>query len=212
MQYDLGRSVIESACRSEVQDLAIDWAELGLDVFLSEGVLKDAPVISTVVKLCALSRTIRDRIFMRKVWDFLRGCPRFSAAETDAFIREHLDRAEKVHRLADALVLLLDRLDDLQKPLLLARAFAALVRGKISLEAFQRLAAAIDIGFFQDLHAFASCRGVALEQIGPVVLNLARTGLIHLKTGTMRRGMNAVWYEVSELGHQFQEHVAANID
>ena len=33
---DLGISVLKSACSSEAKDLAVEWAELGLDALLDE--------------------------------------------------------------------------------------------------------------------------------------------------------------------------------
>ena len=43
---------------------------------------------------------------------------------------------KKAKNLGDAIVLILDKLDDLEKPEMLAKVFAALVRNKITHESF----------------------------------------------------------------------------
>ena len=64
---ELGPSVLRSACNNEATELAADWADFGLDSVLNEKILSNAPIFSSVVKICALSRTIRDPIFLRKI-------------------------------------------------------------------------------------------------------------------------------------------------
>jgi hypothetical protein len=151
---ELGISLLKSACTSEAKDIAVDWAELGLDALLKEGVLKDAPMLGTVVRICAMSKTVRDALFVQKVWEFLRACPKFNEAEQAAFTDAYLGSLEKAQRLGNAIVLILDRLDDLEKPAMLAKVFTAFVRGQISYDAFRRLSAGIDSASAEDLKAF----------------------------------------------------------
>src|SRR5919109_4353417 len=104
---ELGISLLKSACTSEAKDIAVDWAELGLDALLKEGVLKDAPMLGTVVRICAMSKTVRDALFVQKVWEFLRACPKFNEAEQAAFTDAYLGSLEKAQRLGNAIVLIL---------------------------------------------------------------------------------------------------------
>lgn len=203
-QDDLGISVLKSACSSEAKDLAVDWAEFGLDALLKEGVLKDAPMLGAVVKICAISKTIRDRLFVRKVWDFLRACPKFTEAEKEAFVREHLNEPKKAQRLGDAVVLILDKLDDLEKPEMLAKVFGAFVRRQISYDAFRRLSAGIDIASAEDLKALGGKPIVPESLAEPYPTGLVRCGFAHwiLKGNALgsRVGQAA---EISELGRLF---------
>jgi hypothetical protein len=209
-QDELGISVLKSACGSEAKDLAVDLAEVGLDSILDEGVLKDAPMLGAVVKTCAISKTIRDRLFVRKVWDFLRACPRFNDLEKLAFVREHLDAPEKARRLGDAIVLILDKMDDLDKPQMLAKVFAALVRGKIGLDHFRRLASAIDIGFSEDLKEFIEKPTTNPEETKTLFRNLVRTGLVDITGPKLKAepGLRPIYFEVSELGNVFRQCMA----
>jgi hypothetical protein len=201
---DLGISVLKSACSSEAKELAVEWAELGLDSMLADGVLKDAPFLGSVVKICMVSKTIRDKLFVRKVWDFIRACPKFTDSEKASFAREHLEDPQKAQKLGDVIVLILDKLDDLEKPTMLAKLFAALVRGKIPLECFRRLAAAIDIGFIEDLKAMVCPQMRASDSLFIFLPNLVRTGLAVIGEKPDDRayieGSYRVDFQVSQLG------------
>jgi hypothetical protein len=157
-----------------------------------------------------ISKTIRDKLFVRKVWDFLRACPKFNDLERLEFVREHLEDPKKAEKLGNAIVLILDKLDDLEKPEMLAKAFAALVRNKINPEIFRRLASAIDIGFLEDLKAFAELREVPPAQLTTLYTNLLRTGLTELKGPRIpsEKGMPKVVCDVTELGRLFNESSA----
>jgi len=52
--------------------LAIDLAESELDSFLDEGVLKEIPGIKVIIACKKTWGAIHDRLFLRKVSDFLR--------------------------------------------------------------------------------------------------------------------------------------------
>src|SRR6185437_15390593 len=188
----LGAAILKGVCSSEAKDLAVDWSEFGLDILLDDGLLKDAPMIGSVVKFCTISKTIRDRIFLGKVCDFMRACPRLS------------DQT-KANRLGHTLVLILDKLDDLCKPLMLARFFTGFVRGEIGWEDFRRLASAIDIGFVDDLTEFASLSNPSVERMRVLYPNLVRTGLVGLKGPRTpgQGGISQISYQVTELGKLF---------
>ncbi|HXT39612.1 MAG TPA: hypothetical protein VN887_06270 [Candidatus Angelobacter sp.] len=203
----LGAAILKGVCSSEAKDLAVDWSEFGLDILLDDGLLKDAPMIGSVVKFCTISKTIRDRIFLGKVCDFMRACPRFSDSEKEKFVREQLSDQTKANRLGHTLVLILDKLDDLCKPLMLARFFTGFVRGEIGWEDFRRLASAIDIGFVDDLTEFASLSNPSVERMRVLYPNLVRTGLVGLKGPRTpgQGGISQISYQVTELGKLFQK-------
>jgi hypothetical protein len=144
---------------------------------------------------------------LRKVAGFILACPDFNETERERFAKKHLEDAPSAKRLGDGIVLILDRLDDLEKPQVIAQVFAALVRGRIDLATFRRLAAAIDIGFLDDLKAFANLRDAAPVQMTALYTNLLRTGLTELKGPRVpsEKGMPKVVCDVTELGRLFKE-------
>lgn len=204
-QDELGISVLKSACTSEAKDLAVDWTELGLDALLDEGVLKDAPMLGTVVKMCAMSKTIRDQLFVRKVWKFLRACPKFNDLEKLGFVREHLDDSQKAHKLGDAIVLILDKLDDLEKAEILARMFAAFVRKHIDYADFRRLAAGIDRAFVDDLKTLVTQPPRPELNSAKFLALLEPAGFVFTGGGVSRAGAHGTQTDISSLGKLFQK-------
>jgi len=65
-------SVIATLRSDEVISLASDASELGLDAAPADGLLNDIPVVSTSVSLTKAGLTIRVRLFVDKLFKFLR--------------------------------------------------------------------------------------------------------------------------------------------
>jgi hypothetical protein len=204
-QDELGISVLKSACSSESKDLVVDWGDFTFDALLDEGVLKDAPMLGTVVKICAISKTIRDQLFVRKVWDFLRACPKFNDLERLGFAREHLDDQKKAHKLGTAIVFILDKLDDLEKAKMLAKMFAALVRKHIDYADFRRLSAGIDRAFVEDLKTLAAQPPKPELKSDKFLSLLLPTGFALTGGGESRGGAIGTRTYVSALGRLFQK-------
>jgi hypothetical protein len=118
---------------------------------LEDGVLKEIPVIKSIIAFCKTWQAVHDQLFLRKVAGFVLACPKFTEPEKNKFLDEDLRDPKATKQLGDALVLILDKLDDLEKPAMLAKVFAAYVRGHIGYPDFRRLAIGIGSAFVGDL-------------------------------------------------------------
>jgi hypothetical protein len=209
---DIGAAILKGACNPDAEDLAVELGEFELGALLDDEVLKEVPVIKFVIACRKTWHAIRDQLFLRKVAGFFTGCPKFTAEEKETFVKEHLTEPKQSKKLGDALVLILDRLDDLGKPPMLAKVFAAFVRKKIDFGTFRRLAAAIDHGTVEDLTEFVknaqTVEGLEQKrgsQKRALYTNLAGTGLVGLPNSTGTAVMTGVAYEISDLGKLFQQ-------
>jgi hypothetical protein len=138
-----------------------------------------------------------------------------TSKEREDFATEHLADTEKAKKLGETLVLILDRLDDMEKPQMIAQVFAAFIRGKISFEVFRRLASAIDMGTIDDLKEFVKAEPRIPHQVGQVGqlsvkmqtfrTNLVRTGLVSLPRYSQTTPITGVWFEDNDLGKIFRE-------
>jgi len=209
-------AILKGAYNPETKDLIVDLGQLEigtLAALLGEDVLKEIPVIKGVVACFKIPLAIRDQLFLRKVAGFLAACPRFTEAEKEAFLKENLSDDRKAQKLGDSLVLILDRLDDMEKPEIIARMFAAFVRGKISFDVFRRLATAIDLGSVVDLREFVKIepapttgQRVSLNpQTQLLRTNLVRTGLVSLPSFSQTVPILGVSFKENELGKTFRE-------
>lgn len=69
---------LENSLSSDICDTVGDLAEVGLDAVMDDGILKDIPILSTVVGLYRIGHTIRERHEIKQLALFVaelnRGC------------------------------------------------------------------------------------------------------------------------------------------
>jgi hypothetical protein len=210
---NIGAAIVKGVCNPEAKDLAVDLGEFELDELLDENTFKEIPIIKSVIACHKTWTAIHDRLFLRKVAKFLSSSPKFSDEQKEKFIQDHLHDGQEAKQLSDAIVLILDKLDDFEKPQMVAKAFAALVRNEVGLETFRRLAAAIEIGFIYDLKEFAKLSDYPNvpsrtnpennAKLTALYVNLLRTGLVAPQRGTGTTPILGITYEVTDVGKSF---------
>ncbi len=153
-EEDIGSILVESLRESGLTDLPQDIAEVGLDAFLDEGIVKELPVIKTVVSFFRTGICLRDALFLKKVSIFLSDIGKIPQQKRDDFIKRLNSTHKQKRRVGNTLILILERLDDLDKPAILAKCFIAYLNEIVTFEEFRRLAIAIDRAYVSDLHDF----------------------------------------------------------
>ena len=129
---------------TEVTDRILDGA-------LEDGVLKEIPIVRAVVGLVRAGLGVGEVIFMRKLRAFLEPAKTIPQEKRDKFIADMEKDPDLMEKVGTSLFVLLDRLEDLEKPVLLGRVFGAYLRAEITFEVFQRMARVIDRCFIEDL-------------------------------------------------------------
>ena len=148
---DIGGTLTDTLKNSELRSLAPDLAELPLDSVLPPGVLRDIPILRTLDAIWKTSRTVRDHIFARKLLKFLRTLADIPPDCRRTMV-EKLEADEQFgKRVGEQIIVLLDRLDDIEKATLIGRAFKAYCEGHFNAETLQRLNFAIDRVMLPDL-------------------------------------------------------------
>jgi hypothetical protein len=82
-----GRALIRSVWSGGIGDITSDGAEILLDSALDEGFLRDIPILGWIAKTYGLVNTVRERIFLQKIFRFLRGT-QSTTAEERATVRQ----------------------------------------------------------------------------------------------------------------------------
>lgn len=147
---DLGLSLIETIGSSDLSDLSQELTEVALDSLLQEGILKDIPIIGTIVGVAKTAIHIRDKLLVRKIIDFLREL-KITPEERARFLSDIEGDKNFQRRIGENLLMLLDRLDDLQKPAMIAKLFKAYLQDVINYQEFVSFASVIDRAFVNDL-------------------------------------------------------------
>ncbi len=164
----------------ETKDVSVDILDEAIHTAIGESALKMIPYLKAIVAFHKTWETLRDQLFLKKVLMFLRNPSNISEGERVAFFDKLKEDPKEAQKLSDSLVLLLDKMDDMDKAEMLAKIFEPYVKGKIPFECFRRLASAIDLGFLEDLQALASAPKNPKGFIFPFLSNLIRTGLAEI--------------------------------
>jgi hypothetical protein len=154
MKNDLDRistDLVKSLHHEELADLGATIGDIALDGVISSGALDGLPVLGAVVSLARSGSAVRDIVFQRKVITFLISF----ASESDPSSREEfvrkVERKGDGRRLGETVLLLLERMDDLSKPVIVGRLLAAAAREDMSLPEALRVSRIVDRAFVEDL-------------------------------------------------------------
>lgn len=193
----------------DLRDAFVDLAEAGIDQLVSDGILRDVPLIGTLLRIRTTLGRVRDHLFTKKVAHFFVETSRIPQEDRERFMNEIESRGDR-RRLGDTLVLLLDRLDDLEKPVLLARLFAGYVCGVYNYETFRRLSTALDrieLSWLPSLHTFYSSEQHGITTGGQDLSALALSGLVEFRFLPSDSFVGGAFAR-TELGHHFLKAIS----
>jgi hypothetical protein len=197
---DIPSKILDNAISSDLTSTGMDIAEIGLDRFLDDSFLKEIPCIKTIFGIAKGVINIRDKIFMAKVAKFLLSLRNISEEDRKSFQNKISEDYKFKRELGDSLVLLLDRLNDLEKPEILATIFTYFLKGKIDYGEFRRLGTAIEMAFIDDLKKLIFPPGAYDSNH---LLNLVHTGLIAFEGGKTWNDVGAIQFKLSYLGQLY---------
>lgn len=152
---NLGSSLIASVYKTGASDIAAEAAEIALDSVLDGGLLEEVPVFGWLMKSYNVAGAIRERIFLKKVANFLAGTSNVSESERAKFQEDIQIDADFSRKVGEGLVLLLDRQEDFEKSFILGKVFSRYMRGHIQYEQFLIMAKSIELAYIGDLNRLA---------------------------------------------------------
>ncbi len=123
-------------------EIAKESAEITIDAFLDEGILRHIPIVGFLTNLTKSGISIRERLFVEKVIKFLTPLSNYTREERSSFF-EKLDESE-LKKASQSIVLYLERLDSLDKPQMLGKIFTAYMKGEITYKAMMYFSHFVD--------------------------------------------------------------------
>jgi len=177
--------------------------EVAVDSITANEAIAAIPVVGTAFKLCKGLDDIRSRAFAAKLDAFVSAPDLVKPSVKAKIVQQAQTSPTEARKIGETLLLVLDRYIDLDKPLILARAFVAYLDGVITATELQRLAQAIDIAFAADLHSLGATDAPTIQTewdgaLFPWMETLIPSGL----TVSTARGVGVVrpFVEVTLLG------------
>lgn len=184
LSLSFGNSLTE-----DVAGIVGEYAELGLDVLVEDGLLKDIPVVSTAVAVYKIGKSIHERHHIAKLISFLNEINKGIADEEQRQkYREKFNGNEKFrNKELEYILILIDRYISFDKPQMLAKLYLAYLDGEIIWEEFTMYAEVIDRFLLLDAGKLISSdeKTIVHRNIGDeYVLRLVALGLMTEITNT----------------------------
>ncbi len=202
----LGASLIDTLRHSSAIDVVADFGEIGVDA-ITTGPLREVPIIGSLLGVWRAGVQVRDMVFVRKLCRFLQGLESVDPKDRERFA-DNLERDPKLRsRIGENLLLVLDRLDDMEKPELLARAFSLMMRGEIPYSQLSEFALAIDRCLVSDL-VYLRGTDSKLNLPSSAANRLSACGLVEqYGPSTIDDIDGELRYGMTSLGRQFYQRV-----
>jgi hypothetical protein len=170
--------ILDEISREHLETIFEDLTEVTLDSLMQDGVLKEIPIIATVVGLLKTSNNIREKIFAKKLLNFFYALKDIPIKKRIDFIQRLDETKGFKKKVGETIIVLLEQIDNLEKPKIIGNLFKAYILENISFHDFSKISSSVNRINLDDLvQFFESTRtGIKLPQL--IKENLAFNGLM----------------------------------
>lgn len=144
-------ALVEEIKGDSIKELVVDGAEFTLDQILEDEVLKDIPFFGTLYKLYKTAGSINEAIFTKKVYKFLVELKDIPQEKRESFIKDLQEDPKYRSKVGERLLMIINQLDDMDKPGLIGKIFKHAVGGDITYDDFLRLSTIVQRSYLPDL-------------------------------------------------------------
>ncbi|MBI5381110.1 MAG: hypothetical protein HZA31_04355 [Opitutae bacterium] len=181
-------------------EAALELAEVGFDQFLSSDLTKDIPIVGTAIKICTAADNIRNRLYAAKLHAFIRESERIPEDKKNTFRKKITSSPEEFNRLGENLLLLLERMSDVERPAIMATVFLSFLDGHIDQDTLRRLWEAITDAYLDDIKTLLGYPTTVPNNAH--LRYLHKTGLTELESGKTFDSVGHLSFKVSDLGYR----------
>lgn len=175
---------LSSSISSEVLKASADIVEIGLDAIIDDGVLRDIPIISTVISVFKVGSNIRDLHYLKKLGVFINSFNQGMINENQR--QEYRDKIcnNEQSKELEYILVILDRYINQKKASMLAKCFLAYLDSDINWDGFTKFAETIDRFLPGDYQLLVDGEksGISYKNINDGLLRLVSQGLMVSKS------------------------------
>lgn len=186
-----------------IVELLSNISESGVDLLVSNPALRELPVVDWAFKVVKAFDGFRSWMLARKIEKFLAEPSLIAAAEARQMRAKVFEDDSYAQEVGETLLMVLDKVTDFSKPVLLAKCYAAFLNNQIDQYALSMLTHAIDISAVRDLEQFIEQYIISPTQLVPDDTlwrhRLASSGLFRSYYSSVLSGGD-VAYELAPLG------------
>lgn len=187
---NLSTSLVETISKSDLSEIGGELLEIGIDQILTNGILRDIPVINFAAGFWNTGIAIRDYRFLSKLLYFLNESGKLSENQREKLI-ENLEDDEYQKNAGEKLISIIDNIETKSKAKLIGKIIFLFGNEAISREEFWRIAFIIEKLPMSDINALKNWRETDLNKVehvrkhlylsvglGWFVLDLSSTGFV----------------------------------
>ena len=161
---NLSNSLESTLKDSDLQSITADLAETFTDSLLNEGILRDIPIIGTIIGLTKASFSLNERLLLKKLIYFLSELQDIPVEKRLKLISS-IEASEKYKiKVGEKLLYIIDKCDDHISAKYVAILFSEFLNEQITYQDFLRGSAIIQKLFLQDLEQFIAAEYKQLER------------------------------------------------
>lgn len=203
-QNDFEASFVATLKDANLQNLAIDIGELSLDSLMKDGILRDIPIVGTVISLTRLGANIQDKLFLKKILSFLKALKDVPIEDRSKMICS-LDDSKKYRvKVGEKLLYIIDNCSDFENSEKVACVFKYLLDGKITYDEFLKTAKCLENLSMSDFNWFIKERKSRYYDLG-VIGDLISSGLFELYFEDISVSVEEEEPRISSLSHLKQK-------
>lgn len=221
-------SMIEQIKNVSASEL-VSYLDFGIDQFLADGVMRDIPVIGSIISIFKVGKTIKDYHFTKKVMAFISEYQKIDKNEKyDKFISKIHENSKFSQSVVETIVVSIDRMDKAIKAKIYARLLVAYINDNYSYNEFIYVSSLIESLFLIDFTTIVQIvKQKSKAKIDDIALSFGNkditrscieriksVGLISLTNNTYEalNDYYASTIVVNDLGHKFYIYCLKNLN
>ena len=142
----------EKSLFNNSKEIIGEYIEFGIDSFINDGILKDIPIVNTIVAVLKVGKNIHDRNLLKQTLTFINEFNKNNLTEEQ--LKNYKERIEKDRKKCEdelgRVLLLLNNFIDKEKSIMLSKLFKAYVSQLLNWNDFCEYSEIINRLFIQD--------------------------------------------------------------
>ena len=144
----------ETLVHSDLSSVVMDGVEIGIDQCLSDGILRDIPIINSIASIVKATQSINNYLYLKKIVSFLTGIKDVPKEKREQEIRKIEESKTYRNKVGEQLLFILDHCEDNIKAEYISYWFGAFLKEEISYTDFLKGASAINNMATEDFESF----------------------------------------------------------
>lgn len=150
----LSNSLEETLKDSDLQYVTAELAETFTDALLNEGILKEIPIIGTIIGLTKATISLNDRLLIKKLVYFISELGNIEPEKRNKLISKIETSNDHKVKVGEKLLYIIDKCEDHITAKYISMLFSAFLKEEISYVEFLRCSSIVQKLLIQDLEQF----------------------------------------------------------